>query len=292
MPKRKKTTNSSTLQTSVVKTTLVSLLSKPARSKHVRNILDVYLRQVNQLRSLTSIAIKKFCIPLLASDEPFTYQLDQNFYCKVFSILSNATIHSPQQYSFLPELKAVVREITDTFQWQFNPLDGLFPQCRAVFSSQGTIMGNQFVSNWHTHVATRLESTLNVWVKNHIRAHLSDDELKDEAKARSALRRNLGADYANYESFWGEATQQRYNQFKSSIASWYQLKKASSKKLAPVVNPLKPKRKRQKTSSKPSLESRDMDMNEEEKVRIFLVHFLVVAIVLSLQHLGSRDQDT
>lgn len=71
-------------------------------------------------------------------------------------------------------------------------------------------MGNQYETNWKTHVQTRLRSTLFTWVRNHIRAYLSEDELKDEAKARAALRRRFD-DYEHFAPFWGQDTQDRYN---------------------------------------------------------------------------------
>ncbi len=246
-------------ETITVKTTFVHILSKPSRTNQVRNIFNAYLKQVNQLRFLASVVVKKYWIRLLEQDIPFTFQLDQNFFCKAFSLLSNAKIMAPQQYAFLNDLTTIAEEVKTTFGWQFNPMDGLLSQYAAVFGAQATIIGNQYVSNWHTHLTTRLQSTLQVWIKSHVRAYLTEDELKDESKSRAALKRQY-IDYDNYAPFWGQNTQDRYNYLKAAIDQWYKIKKESTKKITKLENPDKPKRKRQKKAEVVS-----MDMDEEKK---------------------------
>jgi hypothetical protein len=206
-------------QKQTIKTTLHSILHQDLRSEF-KPILEAYLLQINQLRVATSLVIKHHWLSLLSrpSEDILPFELDQYYFTYVFNSLRGSTKLKGKEAIDPTDIKESVDAITTRLHWKFEPDPCLTSE--SLFSSQASILGNEYVRVYRTHIKTHLEGALRLWKRNQFIARLSQEEVDKTMKSSLSRLNKYQDDSKELQAFLGEATFQRFTDYKNQVQEW------------------------------------------------------------------------
>lgn len=177
------------LQLRTTKCSLTSLLA----SKHptFKNILEKIILSVNQIETLASLVVKHHLFQTLESENSISFEIDQNYFSKVFTYLTSKPRGTPKSYE--NNLKSSVQHILSKVQpdMVFNEI-----ALTQIFQFASITM----LTNFRVHIQMHLERSFISWTKNQIRAIMTDQEFENPRKYMKSYIQNLEK-YDFYEAY-------------------------------------------------------------------------------------------
>jgi hypothetical protein len=166
-----------------VKTTKVTLSSLKPNQDFMNN-LRPFLIQINQVKVIASWCIKHHIYTAM-ENQTLDFEINQTYIAKVFNIILQKweKIQLPYTESLKRSVKWVMEQVQPTLT---------VSKISKGFSTQViAYLARSLIVNWKVHVQEHVETVLQCWLNNQIRASMTEEEFNDQRTSIPIYKKRL-----------------------------------------------------------------------------------------------------